>query len=76
MTRQFYAIEYAYDRDVVNNGQRADHIHRFATVAELVRFLDQQERAGVEADRIGASHPLVKKALRYSEQGSEWPVAV
>lgn len=81
MSRQFYAIIYAYGRDTVNkNGARADHIYRFSTEAERTRFIDEQERAGQDADPIKATHPKVKKALRYAEQyermGMEWPVAV
>lgn len=74
--KTFYAIVYAYGRSVVNNGNRADHIHRFDTLAERIRFLDEQERAGVDADPVKATHPDVKKALRYVGQGAEWPVAV
>ena len=73
--KQFYAIVYAYGRNVVNNGQRADHIYRFNVVAERTRFLDKQEREGNEADPIAATHPLVKKALRYAEH-LDWPQAV
>lgn len=74
--RQYYAIEYAYGRNVVNNGNRADHIYQFSTEGERVAFIDQTERAGTDADPIKATHPLVKRALRYIEQGSDWPVAV
>ncbi len=73
--RTFYAIVYAYGRNVVNNGQRADHVYRFDTEAERVRFLDEQEREGNEADPIAATHPLVKKAIRYAER-LDWPQAV
>lgn len=72
MTKQFYAIVYAYGRNVVNNGQRADHIYRFESIAERTRFLDAQEQ---DADPIAATHPLVKKALRYAEH-FDWPQAV
>lgn len=71
-TRSFYAIVYAYGRGVVNGGQRADHIYRFDTVAERTRFIDTQ---GQDADPIAATHPLVKKALRYAEH-LDWPQAV
>ena len=70
--KKFYAIVYAYGRHVVNNGQRADTIHRFDTVAERTRFLNEQEQ---DADPIKATHPLVKKALRYAEH-MDWPQAV
>jgi hypothetical protein len=70
--RTFYAIVYAYGRNVVNNGQRADHIYRFTTEAERTRFIDEQEQ---DADPIAATHPLVKKALRYAEH-LDWPQAV
>lgn len=76
MSKQFYAIEYAYGRNVVNNGNRADHIHLFATEGERVRFLDDCEREGTDADALKATHRLVKRALRYVEQGADWPVAV
>jgi hypothetical protein len=77
MARTFYAIEYAYGRHVVNNGNRPDYIHRFNTVAERQRFL--AERAGSEhdVDPIDASDPLVRKALRYAAViGDNWPMAV
>lgn len=73
MPRSFYALVYAYGRNVVNNGQRADHIHRFATKAERTRFIDEQE---ADTDPIEATHPLVKKALRYADKGLDWPQAV
>lgn len=72
MSRTFYAIVYAYGRNVVNNGQRADHIHRFNTEADRRRFIDEQD---ADADPIAATHPLVKKALRYAEH-FDWPQAV
>lgn len=72
MAKQFYAIVYAYGRNVVNNGQRADHIHRFDTVAARTRFLNDQEQ---DADPIAATHPLAKKALRYAAH-FDWPQAV
>lgn len=70
--KKFYAIVYAYGRNVVNNGQRADMIHRFESVADRTRFLNDQEQ---DADAIAATHPLVKKAIRYSEH-MDWPQAV
>lgn len=76
MSRTFYAIVYAYGRNTVNNGNRADHVYRFSTEAERTRFLDEQERDGQEVDPIAASHPDVKKALRYAGQGLDWPQSV
>jgi hypothetical protein len=76
MSRTFYAIVYAYGRNIVNNGNRADHIYRFDTIAARTRFLDEAERGGQGADPIEASHPDVKKALRYEAQGGEWPIPV
>jgi hypothetical protein len=76
MSRTFYAIEYAYGRDVVNNGNRADHIYVFQTEGGRVAFIDRCERTGTDADPLNATHPLVKRALRYVAQGAEWPVAV
>lgn len=75
-SRTFYAIEYAYGRGVINNGQRTDHIHAFSTEGARVAFIDQRERGGVEVDPLPATHPLVKRAIRYAEQGADWPVAV
>jgi hypothetical protein len=63
-------------RGVVNNGNRADHIHCFTTEGERIAFIDDCERSGTDADPLKASHPMVKRALRYLEQGAEWPVAV
>ena len=76
MSRSFYAIVYAYGRNIVNNGNRADHVHQFANKAEMLRFVDAQEREGNDADPIAASHPDVKKALRYAGYGLPWPQAV
>lgn len=76
MSRTFYAIVYAYGRNRINNGTRADHIYRFETEAERKRFIDEQERNGKDADPIKATHPDVKKALRYAEHGLDWPQAV
>lgn len=76
MSRTFYAIVYAYGRNVVNNGNRADHVYRFETAAERTRFLDAQEREGVDADPVPATHADVRKALRYADQGFDWPQAV
>ncbi len=72
MKRTYYAIVYAYGRGVVNNGQRADHVYRFETMAERTRFLDGLD---TDADPIEATHPLVKKALRYAVH-LDWPQAV
>ena len=44
--------------------------------AERKRFIDEQERSGNDADPIPATHPDVKKALRYAAQSLEWPQAV
>lgn len=76
MARTFYAIVYAYGRNVINNGTRADHVYRFSTEAERQRFVDEMERSGQDADAIRASHPDVKKAIRYAAQGLDWPQAV
>jgi len=72
--KQFYAIVYAYGRDVVNNGQRADMIYRFDSVAERTRFLNDQEQ---DADALPATHPEVKKAIRYyTDHHLDWPQTV
>lgn len=74
MARTFYAIQYAYGRNVVNHGNRPDYIYRFATQAERQRFLAEQ--AG-ESYPIAATDPLVRKAIRYATQiGDNWPMAV
>lgn len=70
--KYFYAIVYAYGRDIVNNGQRADHIHRFASIGERTRFISSQE---LDADPIAATDARVKRALRYAER-LDWPQAV
>ncbi len=71
-----YAIVYAYGRDVVNNGNRADSVHRFPSAAQRTRFLHDQETGGFQADAIKQSHPSVRKALRYAAQGADWPQLV
>ena len=73
--RAFYAIVYAYGRNVPKNGSRADYIHRFETIAERTRFMDLSERAGNDADPIEATHPLVLRALRFAKT-TPWPQAV
>lgn len=75
MTRTFYAIQYAYGRGVVNNGNRPDYIYRFATLAERQRFLAEHDENKV--DPIAATDPLVRKAIRYAAViGNDWPQAV
>lgn len=76
MKRRFYAIVYAYGRNTVNDGNRADYVYRFTSEAERTRFVDEQERDGHEADPVSASHPDVRKAIRYAAQGFDWPQAV
>lgn len=71
-----YVIVYAYGRDVVNHGNRADQVHRFKSQAERVIFLNGCELDGVQADAIGQAHPKVRKALRYAKQGADWPQLV
>lgn len=70
--KYFYAIVYAYGRDTVGSGQRANTIHRFETVGERRRFLSEQE---LDADPIAATDARVKRAIRYSEH-LDWPQAV
>lgn len=74
--RSFYALVYAYGRHINNEGNRADYVYKFASEAERTRFIDDQERAGNDADPVKASHPDVKKALRYADRGLDWPQAV
>lgn len=76
MGRSFYAIKYAYGRGVVNNGNRADEVYRFDTIAERTRFINDWEREGVAADPINANAPEVRKAIRYAGLGFGWPQAV
>ena len=77
MARMWYAIVYAYGRHVVNrDGNRADHIHAFPTKGARDAFIDAEDRDGRNVDAIAASHPIVKRALRYHRQGEPWPVAV
>jgi len=74
MSRSFYALVYAYGRHIDNvNGQRADHVYKFKSEAERTRFIDECDD---DADPVKATHPLVKKALRYAQQGLDWPQAV
>ncbi len=74
MARMFYAVVYAYGRDVVNHGNRPDQVYRFDTIAARQQFI--RETSG-DVDPIAASHPLARKALRYAAQlGAEWPIAV
>ena len=75
MSRTFYAVVYAYGRGIVNDGNRADHVYRFSSEAERTRFIDAQERAGKDADPLPATHPDVRKAIRYAEH-LDWPQAV
>ncbi len=77
MSRHFYAIVYAYGRDVTDEkGNRADKVYRFVSEAARVAFIDRQEQEGNQSDAIPATHPKVKKALRYAEYGLPWPQAV
>ena len=76
MPRSYYALVYAYGRRIINNGNRADHVYKFDTEGERTRFIDEQERDGNDADPVKATHPDVKKALRYAQQGLDWPQAV
>jgi hypothetical protein len=76
MERKFYAIKYAYGRNVINNGNRADEVYRFDTIAERTRFVNDWEREGIDVDPVPASHPEVRKAIRYAAQGFDWPQAV
>lgn len=76
MTRSFYAIKYAYGRNVINNGNRADEVYRFNTVGERTRFINEWEREGVDVDAVSANHPEVRKAIRYAALGIDWPQAV
>lgn len=79
MSRTFYAIEYAYGRTVVNNGNRPDRVHQFATIAERDRWIADgppDVTASGYREEAGARHPLVRKAQRAAELGLEWPQAV
>ncbi len=72
-----YAIVYAYGRDAINHGgSRADTVHRFPNEMQRRRFLDEQETGGYQADAVKQSHPKVRKALRYADQGGDWPQLV
>ena len=72
-TRMFYAIVYAYGRTVVNQGNRADYVHRFPTIAERQAFIAQHE----DAAPASARDALVRKAVRYAAViGDNWPIAV
>lgn len=72
MARTFYAIVYAYGRGIANNGQRADIVHRFDSVAARTRFLNDQEQ---DADPVAATDARVKRAIRYAAH-LDWPQAV
>jgi 2-oxo-4-hydroxy-4-carboxy--5-ureidoimidazoline (OHCU) decarboxylase len=78
MSRTFYAIVYAYGRNVINHGTRPDYVHRFSTIAERQRFLAEHANDEQDVDPIDASDPLVRKALRYAAQIGDnwWPMAV
>lgn len=76
MARMFYAITYAYGRNVINEGTRADHVHQFATIAERDRFVADNDGNGEDVDAVSARHPDVRKALRAAELGLAWPQAV
>lgn len=69
MGRTFYAIVHG------NSSSHPHHIHRFTTVAERTRFLDDQVQGGKDAEPIKATHSLVKKAIRYAKH-ADWPQAV
>jgi hypothetical protein len=75
MMRHYYAIVYAYGRHAVV-GNRADRIYRFESIPARIKFLDEQESTGYGADALSASHPKVKRALRYAAQGGQWPQVV
>ena len=76
MPRKFYAIKYAYGRNVVNNGTRADHVYQFDTLAERDRFVADEDGNDAEVDAVSARHSDVRKALRAAALGLEWPQAV
>lgn len=76
MQKKWYAIVWAYGRDVVNQGNRADHIHQFKSKGARDAFVDAQERDGQQADPLPGGSPLVQRARRYAAQGLDWPVPV
>lgn len=67
--RTFYAIVYG------RSSNHPHHIYQFSTVAERTRFIDQQIHQNNDAEPIKATHPLVKKALRYANY-LDWPQSV
>ena len=74
--RHFYAIAYAYGRDVINNGIRADQVHRFPTKAARVAFVHDNNGKPNDVDSLPAKDTRVQTANRYAAQGLEWPIAV
>ena len=76
MPRHFYAIIYAYGRDVINNGIRADQVHRFPTKASRIAFVHANDGTPYDVDSIRAKDVRVQTANRYAAQGLDWPIAV
>lgn len=76
MSRAFYAIVYAYGRNMINGGTRADHVHHFRTVAERARFVADHDGNPSDVDAASSTHPLVRKAVRADRAGCAWPQAV
>ena len=74
--RHFYAIIYAYGRDAINNGVRADQVHRFPTKAARVAFVHDNNGKPYDVDSLPAKDTRVQTANRYAAQGLEWPIAV
>ena len=74
--RCFYAIKYAYGRGVVNNGVRADEVHRFATKAARIAFVHDNDGKPCDVDSIPAKDARVQTARLYAAHGLDWPIAV
>lgn len=72
--KYFYAIKYAYGRNVINNGNRSDQVHRFTTVAERTKFINDWSSEHVDVDALKATSATIKRANRYTQQGwYDWP---
>ena len=74
MPRHFYAIHRPYGLAAINaNGNRANEVHRFASLAELEAFVNDDPD---HREPIAATTYAARKAKRAAEHGWEWPQKV
>ena len=66
MSKQFFAIEFAYGRNVLNNGNRADRYHAFKTAAARDAWVAEG------SDFDGAGSRAVVSAKRVPQRVRDW----